>query len=174
MHKDYRFNLDTLKAEAWKNGKGVTRQIATSIPNEAYWRFSIADVTVDGDFSLFPKLQRILTVVDGKGMLLSMPNKDIEANSTKPIHFAGDIPIHGKLLNGKVQNFNLIYDANKIEAVVQDGGVENSRLLHDENTIISLAYCLVTHEGIINPTEGIHPKNSQWSHILSFQLNLRR
>lgn len=174
MHNNHRFNLDMLKAEAWKNGKGMTREIATSISNEAYWRFSIADVTVDGDFSLFPKLQRILTVVDGKGMVLSMPDKDIAANYAKPIHFAGDIPVYGRLLNGAVQNFNLIYDANKIDAVVRVGGVENSRLLHDENTIMSMVYCLVTHQGIINPTQKIRSKNNQWSHVLAFQLKLKR
>uniref|UniRef100_A0A2A4Z201 HutD-family protein n=1 Tax=OCS116 cluster bacterium TaxID=2030921 RepID=A0A2A4Z201_9PROT len=174
MHKNHRFNLDTLKAETWKNGKGVTRQIANSMPNEAYWRFSIADVSVDGDFSVFPELARILTVVAGKGMLLSMSDKDVAANYAKPIHFAGNIPVYGKLLDGAVQNFNLIYDANKIEALVRVGGVENSRLPHDENTIMTMAYCLATHQGIINPTQEIRSNNSQSSFVLSFQLKFKR
>lgn len=174
MHKNHRFSLDTLKAEGWKNGKGITRQIATSMSNEAYWRFSIADVIVNGDFSLFPKFERVLTVIDGKGMVLSLSDKDIEANYAKPIHFAGDVPIYGKLPNGKVQNFNLIYDAHKIEVMVLGGGAGNSRLPDDENTIMSLVYCLSTHRGIINPTQEIRSVNNQRSDVLSFQLKFKR
>ena len=174
MHKNYRFTRDVLKAVAWKNGNGLTREIACSMPNEAYWRFSIADVTIDGEFSLFPKLERILTVVGGNGMMLSKPHKDIEAQYANPIHFAGGIPIYGKLCSGAVQNFNLIYDAAKIEVMVQVGGLEIYQPQDDKNTIMSLLYCLATHQGIINPTEEIDDRNNQWSHILFFQLKFKR
>lgn len=174
MLKNNKFNRNGLKATAWKNGKGITREIVSSKPNAAYWRFSIADVKENGDFSLFPELERILTVVEGKGMTLSTPNGDMSAEYAKPIYFAGDLPIYGKLLDGDVQNFNLIYDATKIEAVVGIGGVEISSPEQGENTIIGLIYCLNTQQGWINPRDEILLKQSNSSQILCFNLMLKR
>lgn len=38
------------------------------------WRISMADVTTSGPFSLFPNKQRIISVLDGQGMVLHVDN----------------------------------------------------------------------------------------------------
>ncbi len=86
----------------WKNGGGVTREIAREEEgDEIGWRLSIADVGLEGSFSAFPGLQRILTVIEGAGMVLDRPNEPpIAANLFEPVSFSGDEPINGLLPNG--------------------------------------------------------------------------
>lgn len=62
-------------AAPWKNGGGVTREIAAGPEGAGMdtfaWRVSLADVGADGPFSVFPEVTRVLTVVDGAGMELT-------------------------------------------------------------------------------------------------------
>ena len=43
------------------------------------WRLSIAEVDEDGPFSLFEGMARILTVIDGKGMVLESEDGVLDA-----------------------------------------------------------------------------------------------
>ena len=54
----------------WRNGGGVTREVATGGSGEEGfdWRISIADVEVPGPFSAFPGLDRTITLVGGERM----------------------------------------------------------------------------------------------------------
>ncbi len=59
----------------WKNGGGVTRELLKlphpSVPDRFLARLSIATVTAPGPFSVFPGIDRILTLLEGPGMALS-------------------------------------------------------------------------------------------------------
>ena len=63
-----------LKAEPWRNGGGVTREIARQASADGGWdwRLSIADVTKAGDFSPVPGMERVLTVIEGELLLLTV------------------------------------------------------------------------------------------------------
>ena len=64
----------------WKNGGGITRNIAKEQDKTGtLWRLSMADVDGDGAFSIFPGLTRILTVIQGDGMVLHGPDGDLQA-----------------------------------------------------------------------------------------------
>ncbi|MFE2375778.1 HutD family protein [Streptomyces sp. NPDC059398] len=101
-------------ATPWKNGGGVTREIA-AWPEGAgmdgfAWRVSLADVGADGPFSVFPGVTRVLTVADGAGMELTAGGVALRADERfVPHRFAGDVPTHGRLLGGPVVNFNVMY-----------------------------------------------------------------
>ncbi|NYH19335.1 HutD/Ves family protein [Paraburkholderia bryophila] len=63
-----------LVAAPWKNGGGVTREVA-AVPEQAgldcfVWRVSIADVAQAGPFSRFAGIDRTLVLLSGAGMLL--------------------------------------------------------------------------------------------------------
>lgn len=96
----------------WKNGGGVTREIARQEQDgEFAWRLSIADVASEGAFSPFPGLRRILTVIDGPGMLLDRLNLEAHAaNLFEPVAFSGDEPINGLLPHGPCRDFNVIWN----------------------------------------------------------------
>ena len=111
---------DGLAPVAWKNGGGVTREIARPDRGGApVWRLSLADVDRDGPFSRFPGLARILTVVAGAGMVLETRTGPIRAMPGVPVAFSGDLAVEGRLLDGPVRNLNLIFDPARIAARVR-------------------------------------------------------
>ena len=80
---------DSFAASAWKNGGGVTREIARDPPDGPWrWRLSIAEVASDGAFSAFPGLSRILTVIEGSGVDLHGSDGVIAALPLRPVAFA--------------------------------------------------------------------------------------
>ena len=104
----------------WKNGAGTTREIARKDgPKGYFWRLSIAKVTCDSIFSTFPGMARILTVIEGEGLVLQAGELTQNAARNAPVSFAGATPITGRLYDGPVQNFNVIYDPRLTAAGVQ-------------------------------------------------------
>ena len=101
----------------WKNGQGVTREIAREprAGEDFLWRLSIAEVTASGDFSLFPGYDRTITLIEGAGMRLvfeEAPEKRIERRF-EPFDFNGDWFCHCKLIGGPVRDFNLMVDRKR-------------------------------------------------------------
>ena len=109
-------DFTTLK---WKNGGGTTHEIARNEADENFgWRLSVAEVASDGPFSLFPGHERVLTVVEGKGMKLASANTAHHAGHLVPIRFSGDENIVGKLNDGPCRDFNLIFDPQRFSAEI--------------------------------------------------------
>ena len=101
-------------AVPWKNGGGVTREIAAwpegSGMDDFVWRVSLAEVGADGPFSAFPDIDRTLTVVEGAGMDLTVGGTRVLVNSPYVPHdFRGDLPTEGRLLAGPVVNLNVMW-----------------------------------------------------------------
>ncbi|MFE5029786.1 HutD family protein [Streptomyces sp. NPDC056656] len=101
-------------AAAWKNGGGVTRNIAASPPDagtdDFVWRVSLADVAGDGPFSAFPDVDRTLTMVEGAGMELTVGDDHRTVDERyAPQHFRGDVPTDCHLIDGPVVNFNVMW-----------------------------------------------------------------
>jgi uncharacterized protein len=100
-----------LQQTPWKNGAGITREIATVRVGDALiWRLSIANVGVDGPFSKFDGLSRILTVIEGRGMELISPDGTLQADYAVPVSFDGALDIRSRLKDGPLRDFNLIYN----------------------------------------------------------------
>lgn len=100
-----------LQQTAWKNGGGITREIAISRFSDALiWRLSIADVGVDGPFSKFEGFSRILTVIEGHGMELIFQDAILQADYAVPVSFDGAVEIQSRLKNGPLRDLNLIYN----------------------------------------------------------------
>jgi environmental stress-induced protein Ves len=105
------------KTMPWKNGGGITHEILKEERDgKLLWRFSIAEVKSDGPFSLFPGLARILTVIEGDGLVLQAPNHALHALPFSPVAFSGDLPISSKRISGDARDFNVIFDAGSVAA----------------------------------------------------------
>jgi uncharacterized protein len=99
-----------LTATPWKNGGGVTREIAAVRRGEAVvWRLSMADVTSDGPFSNFGGLIRILTVIEGNGMELIGAAGTLYADYGRPVRFDGGLVIRSRLIDGPLRDLNLMF-----------------------------------------------------------------
>lgn len=108
-----RLPAQTHSATPWKNGKGVTREIAIFPPGATIdtfeWRVSIADVREGGPFSNFPGIDRQLAVLDGIIRL------DIGGEATvtlapghDPIAFPGDVPCRADIPDGAARDLNVM------------------------------------------------------------------
>jgi len=128
----------------WKNGKGITREVAKSYDdNGLIWRLSSANITQDGPFSNFPNLNRISTVTIGVGMRLIDTNTHAKvlASLYKPILFSGDQPLEAQLIDGPIQNFNVIYDPTKTKSIVSVLEGPKSKKLSPRNGETHAIYC---------------------------------
>ncbi|WP_157935919.1 HutD/Ves family protein [Paracoccus zhejiangensis] len=110
---------EDFQTQQWKNGGGVTHEIARQErEGQLQWRLSIAEVGSDGPFSAFPGLSRILTVIEGPGLVLQTPDVTMMALPMQPLAFSGDLPIDSRLIDGPVRDFNLIHDGARFDGSV--------------------------------------------------------
>ncbi|MFD3756132.1 HutD family protein [Streptomyces sp. NPDC058622] len=108
-------------AAVWKNGGGVTREIAVrpegAGSDDFTWRVSLADVDADGPFSAFPGVDRTLTLAEGAGMDLEVGGvRRLVDERFQPQDFAGDEDTGCTLLSGPVVNFNVMYRRDAVRA----------------------------------------------------------
>lgn len=103
------------KRMPWKNGGGETREIAVhpsqATLDELQWRISMASVTTDGPFSLFPGIDRTLCILQGAGMRLDIgePAASHELHiDSPPLSFAADQPAQAYLLDGGIVDLNVM------------------------------------------------------------------
>ena len=109
---------DAFVTARWKNGGGVTHEIARDSADPWAWRFSIAEVASDGPFSRFEGMSRILTVIEGAGITLRAGNWTAKALLRVPVAFSGDTPIDSTLVAGPIRDLNVIFDAGRVAATV--------------------------------------------------------
>lgn len=104
----------------WKNGGGVTRDIAkATCGGEFVWRVSRADVAQEGPFSDFAGLVRVLTVVSGSGMRLEHASGVLEAKPWVPVQFDGALKVSSRLDAGALTDLNLMFDPKFCSGDVQ-------------------------------------------------------
>lgn len=87
----------------------VSHPLAASSQDGAWdWRVSIADITKAGDFSPFPGMERVLTVVEGELLLLSVDGSEHPLEKYRPFRFSGDAACSGALPTGDIRALNVI------------------------------------------------------------------
>ncbi|XEG72242.1 HutD family protein [Pseudomonas sp. abacavir_1] len=107
----------------WKNGAGSTREILRDAGDglEGFgWRLSIADVGAPGPFSAFSGYQRVITVLEGEGMRLTVDGvASRELRALDAFAFDGASVVDCELLGGAIRDFNLIYSPARYRARLQ-------------------------------------------------------
>ena len=98
----------------WKNGGGSTTEIAIEPPgaqfDEFEWRISLATITQDGPFSLFPGVDRTLALVEGAGLTLDIDDsrRFVLGDEDTVIEFPGEAAIGATLIGGPTIDFNVM------------------------------------------------------------------
>ncbi|MCC8401466.1 HutD family protein [Paraburkholderia sp. MMS20-SJTN17] len=113
----------SLVAAPWKNGGGLTREVAAFPPpgsgqgaagSDFLWRVSVADVEQAGPFSRFDGVERTLVLLSGAGMLLDeIGDAGVVATQAlrQPLdiaRFSGETRIDARLVDGATRDFNLM------------------------------------------------------------------
>ena len=80
--------------QPWKNGKGTTTELwRMERDGVLLIRLSRASVVEDGPFSIFPGVERNLTVLTGPGFRLTGPGVDLTCAPLVPVAFPGDVAV---------------------------------------------------------------------------------
>lgn len=106
----------SLAAKLWKNGGGSTTEVAVwpagAGLDDFVWRISIATIASDGPFSLFPGIDRTLSLVRGQGVDLLLKDgapRTVALRLDAPtLSFPGEWPIDASLPFGATQDFNVM------------------------------------------------------------------
>ena len=95
----------------WANGKGVTTELAREERDgRMLWRLSRASVVEDGPFSIFPGIERNLTVLTGPGFDLTGEGISLRARPMAPLAFPGDVPVTASAVSAPSDDFNVMTD----------------------------------------------------------------
>jgi environmental stress-induced protein Ves len=141
------FQYASLHATPWKNGGGSTTEVTVFPPGATFedfeWRVSIATISQSGPFSVFPGIDRTLTLVDGEGVVLDVGNERRVALSEREpvVAFPGEIQVTATVDGGMTTDFNVMtrreYCNHQLERrVVRDFSTLERR---SETTIVFLA-----------------------------------
>ena len=107
------------KRMPWKNSGGETIEVMVSPADASLdtfdWRISIAHVGVSGPFSLFPEIDRTLSVISGSGLVLKVAEAApvLLDQRSSPFNFPGDIAVESMLVDGPVKDFNVMTRRNR-------------------------------------------------------------
>ena len=79
----------------WANGAGTTREVAkASYDGDSFdWRLSFADVGQSGPFSALPGIDRVITLVEGTSMTLTVDGDEHVLLPFEPYAFAGEAAV---------------------------------------------------------------------------------
>lgn len=105
--------FDNLVAVPWRNGGGLTRELAVHLDGEIHpeflWRVSMATVGGPGPFSRFEGIDRTIAVLEGEGIVLASRDSKIALRrGSAPHSFAGETPIDGSVISGETTDLNVM------------------------------------------------------------------
>jgi len=103
---------DQYRSMPWRNGLGVTREIAREPGADAeyLWRLSLASVTASGPFSNYAGYRRSVTLIGGKGFRLAIGDQEPVTLDTvgATAFFPGDVQTGCVLIDGACSDLSLM------------------------------------------------------------------
>lgn len=109
-----RRNIDAVQQQHWKNGRGMTRELA----HGPGWRISLAEVGANGDFSLFPGCTRYSVVMAGEGLELCCGTRRLELQAGAVAVYDGALPWTATLRHGPARILNVMVQRDLVGADV--------------------------------------------------------
>jgi hypothetical protein len=96
------------RVQPWANGRGRTVEMwREEGPGGLRLRLSVAVVAEDGPFSLFPGIDRVLTVISGPGFRLAGA-VDLDCRPGVPVAFPGDVAVRAEGVVAPSEDFNVM------------------------------------------------------------------
>ncbi len=110
---------ESFRSKPWKNGGGVTLDIADVCAPGAdpaawegmIWRLGRTAIVQPGPFSDLTGYERLQAVIVGSGLVLDGADGEIDLRQPfRPVRYDGGIPLVSRLENGPVEVLNLMVD----------------------------------------------------------------
>lgn len=145
----------------WANGLGVTTELVVHKDEPSgriLWRLSMAAVDTDGPFSHFAGYDRILVLLDGRGLTLSHEDgtEQVLSHLYEFASFPGDAGTHATLAGGPVQDFNVIADRSTFKPSVTVTEPGNADRVPVSASVLAI-YAVDDDLVIVDPDTGSHP-----------------
>ena len=113
---------DAMRKMTWANGSGITHEVAICPSGAGLadfdWRISLADISVDADFSSFVGIERVIVLIEGEGMNLTLDGHTQPIEPLSPVHFAGESVASCTLPHGPTRDLNVMYRRDRVTCVV--------------------------------------------------------
>lgn len=142
----------------WKNGGGETTEIAVAPSGAGLsdfdWRVSMAKVSGDGPFSIFPGIDRTLCVLDGNGITLGMEEQGAVRldPASAPLLFPADIAVSAQLTDGPIIDLNVMTRRNRLTHTVRRLHIEHRMTL----SVTGMPVILLCHTGTMRVEGKTH------------------
>lgn len=137
------------ESSLWKNGGGSTKQLliwpkGADLSNFDF-RISIATISSDGPFSIFPSIDRQLCLLEGEGVKLLMSENGAKSSelvlrpNQAAFCFSGETQIESQLLDKQIIDFNVMTKRGKYRAYIErlelngSFSLEPSKTSHEDN-----------------------------------------
>ncbi len=118
------YNACDFKEMPWKNGGGVTTELFCKVDqnNQLLFRISMAKVSSNGPFSLFPHINRALLLLSGNGFKLTGQKTHTTLTLNSPtLYFSGEEAVTCELIEGECLDFNVMIHSQMGKALVSKG-----------------------------------------------------
>jgi len=110
--------LDALPLEKWKNGQGLTRELARSPGSDLLWRVSSAFVKSSGPFSVYEGYDRVICLLDGGPIVISHSDgKKKTLNSLVAYKFNGDLKTEA-IITSAVVDLNVFLKRGRTKGMI--------------------------------------------------------
>lgn len=139
----------------WKNGGGLTREVAVYPPGSDLqdfdWRVSIADIRAAGPFSVFPGIDRQMMVISGRLSLAVVARPAVTLTpQSDAVAFPGEVPVFAEPLGAPVTDLNVMTRRSRCRASLRRNSPAESSQLEaraDTTLIIALVDLIVGRAG---------------------------
>jgi environmental stress-induced protein Ves len=149
----------------WKNGAGARRELAASPVNSDSdgfeWRIGIAEVAGDAPFSVFPSVDRCITLLHGAGMRMKSPDGRIDHALDQPLRpycFPGEAVIESWLIGGASEAFNVMVRRGMFDATTS---VVRSPLAIGSKMCTTMIYCVSERARVVLDREVVDLTDGQ-------------
>jgi environmental stress-induced protein Ves len=112
--------------QPWRNGAGRTRELLTWPAGPQPWqlRISLAEISRDGPFSLYPGIERWISVIEGAGVRLLLEGREHRLDcDSKPLRFDGALPVSCTLIDGPGTDLNLMHAGGRAAMIAAHSAV---------------------------------------------------
>src|ERR1700722_20231437 len=143
----------------WRNGMGVTREIARepAVGEDFQWRLSLATVASSGPFSSYAGYRRSVTLIEGEGFQLQVGALDpwVLDRVGATALFPGDDSALCTLLNGPSTDISLmVRDPGSILSVVRIQGGAPLTVPLDAGALKAV-FCLRTDTSLLSANDPV-------------------
>ena len=147
-----------LRADHWRNGGGVTYELAIGPAGatlDAFdWRVSVAEIEGDCAFSTFGGVDRIIALVQGPTMRLTIDGTPHELSSQRPLRFAGESVTTCAVPDGPTRDLNVMTRRGRLAATMEFVDVGSAQPLATNGSDALVLLAVIGRVEVSSPSHG--------------------